>query len=260
MVRRRKAPLVFLHIPKTAGMTLTQLVQRQFQPDEVYSIKGDDVAASVERLKALPEGERLRLRCLKGHQAFGLHEYLAPGTRYITMLRHPVSRIVSHYEFVKARPHHYLHARMKGATLAEFAASRLSGELHNGQTRLLAGIWDDRPLEQADYDRAIANLEQHFDWRGLMERFDESIVMLAAVMRWPNVFYRKSNVGKGWKPSGVEPATTRVIEQESPFDMQLYQYAQRRFDGAGSGVRKARRLAARGLDLGNRLAARLKKR
>jgi len=250
-------PIIFLHIPKTAGTTLTQPVLRHFPPDRTFILK-DDIDAAIARFKALPHEERMRIRCLKGHQPYGLHEYLAPGARYITILREPVARIVSHYEYVKACPHHYMHEQMKHMTVAEYAGSRLYGELHNGQTRLLAGVWDDRPLEQADYDRAIAHLERDFDWIGLTERFDESLVMLAAAMRWPNVFYRWSNVGKGWRKSGMEPAVARAIERENPHDMALYEYARRRFDDIGALARSARRQAAGALRLGNRVVARLR--
>ncbi|MEK6805813.1 MAG: sulfotransferase family 2 domain-containing protein [Pseudomonadota bacterium] len=262
LMRGHSAPLIFLQVPKTAGVTLTNLVLRHFRSNEIYLTRGD-VNAAVARLKALPEAARMRIRCLKGHQAFGLHEYLAPGARYITMLREPVARIASHYEFVRKRPEHYMHPQLVERniqTLADYATSRITGELHNGQTRLLAGVWDDRPLDEAHLVQAIANLEQHFDWIGLMERFDESVVMLALHMRWANVLYRVSNVGARWRASSLDPEVSRLIEQENTLDMQLYEYAVRRFDRIGRSARVVRSLAARGLSIANQTMSRLQKR
>ncbi|HUS24874.1 MAG TPA: sulfotransferase family 2 domain-containing protein [Candidatus Binatia bacterium] len=240
-------PLVFLHVPKTAGMTLSRIVQRQFPRERLFEIRGDAADASIARLKALPVEERLRIDCLKGHQSFGLHEYLRPGARYITMLRHPVARIVSHYEYVRARPAHYLHAPSAGWSLERYAGSRLNGELHNAQTRLLGGVWDDRPLERADLDRAIAHLERHFDWVGLMERFDESVAQLAWTMGWTQVFYRSRNTGRRWDASRVPAEAAEVIRRENALDVELYEHARRRFDAGSPWRRGVRSVAGAGL-------------
>lgn len=251
------APLIFLHVPKTGGTTLNTVINRQFGPGQSYAIRSADIAGSVERLKAMPAEQRAGIRLLRGHQAFGLHEFLAPGARYLGMLRHPLPRIASHYNYVKSNPGHVLHADLmaRGYDLAGYASSRMCQELSNGQTRMLAGVWGDRDLTEDDLQRAIANVEQHFAWLGLAERFDESLVQLAASLGWTRIYYQKRNVSRVDSGSLLDSAAAAAIGAENQLDLELYAYAQARFERLSAPARLARRLGAAGLGWGNRLLA-----
>lgn len=251
-------PLIFLHIPKTGGTTLSAVISRHYTGAQTYAIKGADIPGGVARLKALPREQATAIRLLKGHQSFGLHEYLAPGARYVAMIRHPVGRIASHYNYIQNSPSHAMHAplRQSGYTLAQYAGSRMFPELNNGQTRLLAGVWDDRELGEADLERAIANIEQHFAWVGLMERFDESLIQLGLNLGWLNLRYQKRNVSERASTRLIDAAASAAILAENQFDLRLYEYVQARFDRVSPPYAAARRLAAAGLRCLNGAAAR----
>ncbi len=47
--------------------------------------------ATAERFKTLSEERRRRLRVVRGHAVYGIHEFLPQGATYITMLREPVA-------------------------------------------------------------------------------------------------------------------------------------------------------------------------
>ncbi len=55
---------------------------------------------SITQLKNMPEEKRNKIRCLKGHMPFGLHKYLLNSSVYLTVLREPIERVISHYYFV----------------------------------------------------------------------------------------------------------------------------------------------------------------
>ena len=115
--------LIFMHIPKNAGATLHPVLERHYGKRTRHSI---NVADDIEAFKRLPQAQRDRIRLLKGHMPFGLHEYLAGRSAYITLLRHPAERIVSHYYYVKRMPKHYLyHHIAAGMSLAEFASAAI---------------------------------------------------------------------------------------------------------------------------------------
>lgn len=224
--------LIFLHIPKAAGSTLHPVLERHYSKRAYRTIT---VPQQLEAFKQLPQTERSRIRLLKGHMPFGMHTYLEGRSRYVTLLRHPAERIVSHYYYVKRRPGHYLHHNLAaGMGLAEFASAGLSGEMDNGQVRLLSGHDQDIPCGQCTrdlLDTAQRNIEQHFAVAGLTECFDESLVLMAIELGWNwTPYYLNRNVTQD-KPVAkqIDPVALKAIEQANPLDFELYEWASRRF-------------------------------
>ncbi|MDP1863753.1 MAG: sulfotransferase family 2 domain-containing protein [Thiobacillus sp.] len=224
--------LIFLHIPKAAGSTLHPVLERHYSKRAYRTISVPD---QLEAFKQMPDEERRRIHLLKGHMPFGMHTYLTGSSRYITLLRHPAERVVSHYYYVKRRPGHYLHHHLEsGMGLAEFASAGLSGEMDNGQVRLLSGHDQDIPCGQCTRDllgTAKRNIEDHFAVAGLTERFDESLVLMAIELGWNwTPYYLNLNVTKD-KPVAkqIDPIALKAIEQANPLDFELYEWASRRF-------------------------------
>src|SRR5437879_13316375 len=96
--------LIFLHIPKTAGTTLNRIIEWQYSPFAIFTMDPYRIRATAERLKRLPEGLRRRLRVVRGHMLYGLHECLRQGDSYLTMLRDPVVRALAAYYFILRTP------------------------------------------------------------------------------------------------------------------------------------------------------------
>ena len=46
--------VIFLHIPKTAGTSLQQLLHRQFQPNLIYEMDNSDARKSMEGVMRTP--------------------------------------------------------------------------------------------------------------------------------------------------------------------------------------------------------------
>ena len=132
-----KDAVIFLHIPKSGGTTMHAIIERQYPADRIYTIDGTHVRESIAAFKAMPEAERARLLVLKGHMAFGLHEWLPQPSTYITLLRHPVERAISHYYHILRTPHHTHHPTVvsRNMSLYDFAEAGVSRLINNGQTR-----------------------------------------------------------------------------------------------------------------------------
>ncbi len=243
----KERALLFLHIPKAGGTTLHTVIERQFRPEITYSINGMTPSRSIKELGELPPERREKIRLVKGHMPYGLHKFLNVPATYITMLRDPVDRVVSHYYFVRRSPgvgHHeeVTRARM---TLEDFVRERASIRATNDQTRLISGVekvnakllsGGTLPNEEGSTDillTARKNLEEHFTLAGLSERFDESLLLLKHLLGWKNVYYVKQNVTKG-RPAKqqVGREAIQLIEKHNELDMALYEYARQRFDEA----------------------------
>ena len=249
--------LIFLHIPKAAGTTLHSILESHYPPANTYSIYDPDLPA--KEFAAWPREKREPIRLLKGHVAFGLHEYLVGETTYITVLRDPVERVKSHYYYAKRYPTHYLYKEIteRNMSLKDYATARLSDELDNGQVRMLAGIVSDKDVALGACSagllkQAQQNIERHFAVTGLAERFDESLALMAIRLGWDWIpSYESLNVAP--EKGQVDADTREAIERANPLDCELYAWAKRRFedllsqhkDEVAMGVRRIRGEAPR---------------
>jgi hypothetical protein len=110
-IRPTEKTVFFLHIPKCAGTTLTEeIIKKQFKPPQLIIFYEGGTQVLIDRLKKMPGKEQKKIKCIAGHFAFGIHRfYTARPCTYITLLRDPVERVISHYYYVLRRNDHYLH-------------------------------------------------------------------------------------------------------------------------------------------------------
>lgn len=227
--RAAPAPLIFVHIPKAAGSSLQDIIVRHYQGCRGFRFTGDPERMAA--FAALTQEERDGFDLLQGHVHFGLHTLLSRPATYITMLRDPVDRVVSHYHFVAANASHYLHPQIGGLSLHEYAVTRASHELDNDQVRwLCAADHFDVPVgrvSRAMVEEAKWNLANAFEVVGLMERFDESLSCLAAAFGWRNVAAPTRKNANRHRPAlqEVPQATLDSIRRINRYDVELYEFA-----------------------------------
>lgn len=233
--RARVADLViFIHIPKTAGSTLLRIMQREYG-DAMYHVGGE---RSVDQLLSLPPDRLAGIRAVAGHIPFGLHELLDPPATYVTLLREPVDRIVSHFAYAARTPESPLHAQVEAAgnDLGRYVAEApAAAYFNNGQTRLL-GATDPRtssPATEASLVRAKEHLSRHFSVAGVTERFDESLLMMSEAFGWSMAPYRREKVSPN-RPEQVTDDDARTIIERNRLDVQLHAFATERLFGAAN--------------------------
>ena len=98
--------LVFLHIPKTGGTTLTEIIERQIGVNHFYDVKKDIRKA----VKFIDDKE---IKCIKGHMPFGIHKYIKKSCKYITMVRDPFDTAISSYYYILRKKNHHLYEKVK---------------------------------------------------------------------------------------------------------------------------------------------------
>lgn len=247
---RDQRTLLFLHLGKTGGSTLHRIAERQYPQDRIFSLKGRETHAALERLIDLPEEEKSRLLLVSGHIHYGVHEHMPQECVYITVVRDPVERIISHYYYVLSKPDHHLYATVKRRKLSlrEYVESGISVELDNGQTRLLAGA-DGRTIpfgecEPELLERACAHLKK-FAVVGLTERFDETVLLLQRELGWKLPLFIQRNVTHSRpRATEIDDGTLQAIRERNELDMAMYEYVCTEF---------ASRIVAEGVPFGRRL-------
>jgi hypothetical protein len=134
-------------------------------------------------------------------------------------------------------------------SLADYVASGLSLELNNGQVRLLSGrehesAFGHCPAELLEL--AMEHMENNFSVVGLVERFDESLVLMGLKLGWQSLWYHKRNV-RSPSQANLDPdsAALAVIKKYNELDLELYAAASRKLDRmiAECGPAHTRRLA-----------------
>ncbi len=231
-------PLIFLHLPKTAGVTLNTIIERHFPSDAVYRINiGNETFGAFFKLT---EHERGNIGYLTGHAPFGLHRWLPRPATYITLLRDPVERVLSEYFFIRLYPEHPLHHQFHSENVS--LDDYVEAHEFNLMTRWLCGFFDgdktwagvhDMPPEayEAASQTARHNLTTHFSLVGLTEHFDQFMLLIRRLFGWQDIFYVKQNVTAS-RPSIAElpPQTIARIQELNKFDIELYEFGRRIFE------------------------------
>jgi hypothetical protein len=98
-------------------------------------------------------------------------------------------------------------------------------EINNGQTRQIAGV-SQGTLGSASLEIAKTNLRAHFLVPGIVERFDESVLLMKRYLGWRMPFYVKKNVATANDASTeLDEGTRNLILKSNRLDEQLYAFA-----------------------------------
>jgi len=230
-----QSTLIFLHIPKTAGSSLYSILENQYPSARSFKIKSKNIPESLRQFKNLPLEKRREIKLVYGHMNFGIHNSIPVNARYFTLLRNPVERIISHYYYVLRRPGHYLYQKVKQGkmTLKDYVSSAISTELNNGQVRLISGTGSRFRYGQCPYsllEKSKENLKEKFVLTGLIDFFDETILMLKERLNWEIPVYFKEKVTLKRHPvKDIDEDTIEVIKNYNRLDLELYEYIKIQF-------------------------------
>jgi len=218
---RQRVPdrlIAFCHIPKTAGVSLTYLIRRHFGlrhidvgHRRVYLYLPRDLRSD---LKLYP-----RARSLAGHplRPYVDFEEFSDRMQWYTILREPVSRYLSQYA--------YEVEKLGEKQAFDVWNVRDLGGRVNRQVRYLAG--------GDDLDAAKQILRERFRFVGLMEHFDQSLLLLRRRLELPGfrVDYRRPKNTASQRKGEIRKRIQdnfgnyrQWILENNALDIQLYEY------------------------------------
>jgi hypothetical protein len=225
--------IYFLHIPKTAGSSLRQIIEANYSPEELEVIgvhwttwmTAKDVH---QRIEGKPD-----IKAVHGHFSYGVHRQIGGEARYVTFLRTPRDRVISGYFHLRRHPKNPLRAAVEELSLKEYLDSGLVPDVDNGMVRRLSGVMDTVPygnIGPTHLEAALEHMQRDFIFVGTLEQFDPSIYLLGRELSWKRRHYSKERQGtnrKGYEPS---PETARRIDELTSYDRHLYDAAVQRLD------------------------------
>jgi len=208
-------PLLFSHIPRTAGSTLkfalrSALGHRQTLLDaHFYDLDGEDLHGF-----GLVEGH-LDVAFFAEH--FGADWF----TNGITMLREPVARTVSQARHIRARPGPF-QEQLQDRVEEPAALFERVPRLANLQTKYLSGTpRDATQLAAGTLAEAKANLERLAF--GVAEQFDTSMALLMERLGFGIPKFDIANVSRGTSDDDLLSDEFRAVaRRHNDLDLQLY--------------------------------------
>lgn len=211
--------LVFIHINKTAGRTVRYILRSSFGPRhcevEPWHAPGTGPPFSTQDLQLLRKLYP-NLESIAGHRVTGYGDLRENGTefRYFTFMRDPLKTCASRFQY---------NVQYRGKKDLVFQEWIQNDWTRNSQTKKIAGT--------ADVDEAIRIIRDKNVFVGLVERFDESMVMLKALMANDlDIAYRRVNVARdnSIKERLLSAESTRqMLIEANEADLELYDFVTR---------------------------------
>ncbi|MCR8546976.1 sulfotransferase family protein [Salipiger sp. P9] len=225
--------LIHLHIPKTAGSSLSAILGRECAKGTALAVNDGFLAS----LKTMSIEDRAALRFVFGHLFYGVAQHLPQKCHYITVLRDPKARILSFYRYVLRTQTHILHEQVAGGgmsfgTFLEFSAEtgKPDQDLDNGQVRRLANR---RAQQQNEHVKArltheaISNILADDFTYGLTEYFDDFVKRLLArkLITKPGMVRLNRAPGNADTDSALQDLSPRqrdILDGFTVWDKKLY--------------------------------------
>ena len=218
---------IHLHIPKTGGTTLRDIIQRQYQSEKILMIPKLDESEDI--LKEVSTSQINQLKLIQGHLKYGIHNHFHRRAKYFAIIRDPINRVLSTYYYVLSQKNNpqNLSTSNNQMTIYDYVQSGVNPFLINGQTQLISGKTGDidNPIIESEelFSLAKENIENDFLFLGITEMFDETILILKNMLGWHMPYYSIANRTKN-KPNydAVDPTVISFLKEHNQLDIKLY--------------------------------------
>ena len=211
-------PVVFIHIPKTAGTTVIFGLRRAFDGRGAFRVQrhNDQDLAALAADRAL---------CVyTGHVPYARMRaaFAATARRpvFVTVLRDPIDRILSAYSYAREKPLEQWHAMAMAHDIDAFVAVMKKKEpqyLVGKQCRFVC------PLGSPKAESAFASIKENFALVGLQENLDSFFLSLETLVGHSLARPKARNqTASRVTRENLSPKTLAILEKTTEQDRRLY--------------------------------------
>ncbi len=212
-------PLYFLHLAKTAGTTVYSILDLQYDSREIFPANG------WAPLESMGTTDLSQYRLFRGHYGYDFYQALESRPATITMLRDPFATSLSVFDHRKRDPELTF---CPGKNLVQYVredpeeACTVLASIYHRQL-IPRSHWDAPATERVEL--AIRNLEE-FEFVGISERFDESMLLLCSTFGWNPVTQTQAlNVSPRVKTDpGLPDDVERLLREFNRENDRIYQH------------------------------------
>ena len=224
----------FMHLPKTGGISFRTILENQFALAEICP------AQITDEIRRIPREQFANFKLFRGHFSYSLTDYVGRDFVWMTVLRHPLERTISHYRHIvrNRQGSEDMHDVVVGRNydLIQFLEHPYTRQdAVNLQTRFIAAheLNHDGIESIKRYGGLAEGIERlnQFTFVGLTERFQESLYLLAYTFGWYPVtqFQTLNTSPQKSRREDVTPAEIDAIYEHNAEDVALYDHAEKRF-------------------------------
>lgn len=241
--------LCFVHIPKTAGSSFTDVLIRAIGQNN-FRILFPDILSGFKE----PDFDINTYNGISGHFPYEIRKLISKPALFLTFLRDPLSRSLSHFNqfqrmnlddpLIHRSENYHYYEQVGQMTFGDFVEHPFFGkEISNLQTRML-GLLIDHPIHQLkemmpinqaedrffSLELAKARIEQ-FAFVGIQEKFQESLDLFSyqfgtrPVTSPPelNISSNKTQL------TALPEQIMEKLHQLNKLDVELYEFGQKLF-------------------------------
>lgn len=182
--------IIFVHIPKTGGITFKNMLISNYKESEVVKWQKPECNRTIEELHGfISQGKPL----IMGHIDFSLlNQQAFDDYKLICFLRNPIDRTISHYVHFQTSKLEE-HQPYKDMPFEEFLQTYAA---RNWQCQFLSkhkGLASSVDNVDAMLKEALKNLEENIFFCGITEEYDESVIYLRDKIGLTKTKYKYKN-------------------------------------------------------------------
>jgi len=216
------APLIFIHVPKTAGQSVKRIFTDWYLDRIHFHYFDESMGRMPERIDLASEGNRRAPPVLYGHfnrlRGFGVEQYYPEVRQFVTILRDPFDMHVSRYHYTRREVHKWkLGSDIGDAGLAE--------HLEQGHLNMLEHF--PRPVTTDNFKDII---EEYFVEIGCFEDLRNSLERIAARLGHAPGSFELPHLNASKEMAVIPPGARERFRDRWPLEFEVYDYVKQLSD------------------------------